>query len=156
MLITAGGVHRSVASSLIISLPVVWRRRADFDVVIFARILLVILLLRMLMAMLTATFAGVRQAMTLEWRIQFCRLVAQYELIAMRTGVETAAGKRIGQSWCYEFETYDEVDVAPISASRRALLAPPKAKFTVDTPEKEKSLTKLKMIRTSKNLNVQA
>ena len=52
----------------------------------FCMVLIVVVLLRLFMAMLSATFAGVNQAALLTWRLQFARHVLHHELIAMRMG----------------------------------------------------------------------
>ena len=65
-----------------------------------------LLLLRLLMAMLSATFAAMRQEATLEWRLSFARHVLQHELTAMRAGKPTHAGERVGDEWVHIFRSY--------------------------------------------------
>jgi len=66
-------------------------------------ILITILLLRLFMAMLSATFNTTRQAAQLEWRLQFARQVMKAELMhpGMLTGRSTFCGQWIDGKYMY-------------------------------------------------------
>lgn len=76
--------------------------------------LLVILLLRLLMAMLSATFTQTRLAATLEWRVQFARYMLEIELVAGWLGQDTNGGEPVDHAngegpkvWSWTFRQYD-------------------------------------------------
>ncbi|KAL1518863.1 hypothetical protein AB1Y20_003140 [Prymnesium parvum] len=64
-------------------------------------IMIVVLLMRLFMAMLSATFNGVKATATLEWRLQFLRFVLFAELLRMHLPGETFAGEKINDQWVY-------------------------------------------------------
>jgi len=97
---------------------------------------LVILLLRILMAMLSATYAQVRINSELEWRLQYGRHILHLQLMAKSLGLSTNSGELIDGMWAHVFRAHtpysndddDDDDDAPLGtpeASKRSLSRKP-------------------------------
>jgi len=114
---------------------------------------LVILLLRILMAMLSATYAQVRINSELEWRLQYGRHILHLQLMAKSLGLSTNSGELIDGMWAHVFRAHtpysnddDDDDDAPLGtpeASKRSLSRKPSSNAELSAARSRKGNNQL-------------
>ena len=83
-----------------------------------SQILMVVLLMRLLMAMLTATYHSINKDAVLKWRVQFVRFVMFAEFLWPDAFGSTWAGAKVdGVGWAYVLEKIPKERVAMMSES---------------------------------------
>ena len=81
-------------------------------------IMIVVLLMRLFMALLSATYNSIKQSATLEWRLQFLRWVLYAELLQPSFMGPTWSGELVNGQWAYILQEPSRRDAKkPVEAS---------------------------------------